>query len=94
MAEYRDETNMYVSWKITENMDTNTDKINSGELLKNAIDMEIITDISKEEVTINIEDVLKKIKKSDKNSVVVYKGELYYVSDSKLKNNEKQDKMV
>ena len=54
---------MYVSWKITENMDTNTDKINSGELLKNAIDMEIITDISKEEVTINIEDVLKKIKK-------------------------------
>ena len=92
MAEYRDETNMYVSWKITENMDTNTDKINSGELLKNAIDMEIITDISKEEVTINIEDVLKKIKKSDKNSVVVYKGELYYVSDSKLKNNEKQVK--
>ncbi len=92
MAEYRDSTNTYVSWQVMENMDSNTDKINSGEVLKDAIDKEIVTDIKKEDVTTNIEDILKDIKKSDKEIVVVYKGELYYVSNDKIKNNEKQVK--
>lgn len=59
MAEYRDDTNEYVSWQVMESMNTNTDKINSGEVLKDAIDKEIVTDIKKEEVTTNIEDILK-----------------------------------
>ena len=92
MAEYRDDTNQYVSWQVTENMDTNTQKINSGEVLKDAIEREIVTDIKKEDVTTNIEDILKNIKKSDKDTVVVYKGELYYVSNDKTKNNDKQVK--
>ena len=92
MAGYRDSTNTYVSWQVMENMDSNTDKINSGEVLKDAIDKEIVTDIKKEDVTTNIEDILKDIKKSDKEIVVVYKGELYYVSNDKIKNNEKQVK--
>ena len=92
MAEYRDSTNTYVSWQIMESMDLNTDKINSGEVLKDAIDREIVTDIKKEDVTTNIEDILKDIKKSDKEIVVVYKGELYYVSNAKVKNNNKQVK--
>ena len=92
MAEYRDDTNQYVSWQVMESMNTNTDKINSGEVLKDAIDKEIVTDIKKEEVTTNIEDILKNIKKADKDTVVVYKGELYYVSNTKTKNNDKQVK--
>ena len=92
IAGYRDSINTYVSWQVMENMDSNTDKINSGEILKDAIDNEIVTDIKKEDVTTNIEDILKDIKKSDKEIVVVYKGELYYVSNDKIKNNDKQVK--
>ena len=92
MAAYRDEANQYVSWKVIENMDTNTEKINSGEILRDAIEREIVTDIKKEDVTTNIEDVITDIKKADKDLVVVYKGEMYYVSNEKNKDSEKQAK--
>ena len=92
MAAYRDEANQYVSWQVIENMDTNTDKVNSGEVLRDAIEREIVTDIKKEDVTTNIEDVIKDIKKTDKDLVVVYKGEMYYVSNEKNKDSEKQAK--
>ena len=97
MAEFRDETNTYVAWQLTSwqmdgTLDTSTEKINAGEILKDAIDKEIVTDITKNDVTTNIEDVIKGISKSDKNLVVVYKGELCYVSSDKNKNNDKQVK--
>ena len=97
MAEFRDETNTYVAWQLTSwqmdgTLDTSTEKINAGEILKDAIDKEIVTDITKNDVTTNIEDVIKDISKSDKSLVVVYKGELCYVSSDKNKNNDKQVK--
>ena len=97
MAEFRDETNTYVAWQLTSwqmdgTLETSTEKINAGEILKDAIDKEIVTDITKNDVTTNIEDVIKDISKSDKNLVVVYKGELCYVSSDKNKNNDKQVK--
>ena len=97
MAEFRDETNTYVAWQLTSwqmdgTLETSTDKINAGEILKDAIDKEIVTDITKNDVTTNIEDVIKGISKSDKSLVVVYKGELCYVSSDKNKNNDKQVK--
>ena len=97
MAEFRDETNTYVAWQLTSwqmdgTLETRTEKINAGEILKDAIDKEIVTDITKNDVTTNIEDVIKDISKSDKNLVVVYKGELCYVSSDKNKNNDKQVK--
>ena len=66
MAEYREKTNMYVSWKITETLNTDTTDINSGEVLKSAIDQEIVTDITKDDVTINLEDIITNIKENDK----------------------------
>ena len=87
MAEYRDDTNQYVSWQVTENMDTNTQKINSGEVLKDAIEREIVTDIKKEDVTTNIEDILKNIKKSDKDTVVVYNYIMYQMTKQKIMIN-------
>ena len=97
MAEFRDETNTYVAWQLTSwqmdgTLETSTEKINAGEILKDAIDKEIVTDITKNDVTTNIEDVIKDISKSDKSLVVVYKGELCYVSSDKNKNNDKQVK--
>ena len=92
MAEYREKTNLYVSWKITETLNTDTTNINAGEILKSAIDQEIVTDITKDDVTINLEDIITNIKASDEESLVVYKGELCYVSNKNTQNNEKQVK--
>ena len=90
MAGYRESTNMYVSWRIIEDTDTNTDKINSGDKLKESIDKGIITDISKEDVATNIEEIIKDITKEDKEMIVIYKGEMWYVSNDKIANNDKQ----
>ena len=43
MAEFRDTTNQYVAWVVSDTLDTDTSKINSGEVLKDAIDREIVT---------------------------------------------------
>lgn len=92
MTEYKEKTNMYVSWKVTETLNPDTSEINAGEMLKKAIDDKIITDIEEEEITTNIEEVIENIKNSDKNLVVVYKGEMYYVSNKSNANNENQVK--
>ena len=83
---------MYVSLQITETINTDTSKINSGEVLKSAIDQEIITDITKDDVSINIDDIIKDISNKDKEYIVVYKGEICYVSNANINNNEKQVK--
>ena len=61
MAEYKEKTNMYVSWKVTETLNPDTSEINAGEMLKKAIDDKIITDIEEEEITTNIEEVIENI---------------------------------
>ena len=52
MAGYKEEADLYTSWKITESMNTNTKEINSGEMLKAAIEEQIIEDITTDDVTI------------------------------------------
>ena len=92
MSGYRDEVNLYTSWKVMETMNTDTSKINSGEPLKTAIQQEILADISEADVNIEITDIIKDIKKEAKAYVVIYKGEICYVSSDEIKNNEKQVK--
>ena len=92
MAAYKEQTNLYVSWKIQENLDTDTTGINAGEVLKSAIDQEIVTDITRDDVNIDITEILEDIKEKDKEFVVVYKGELCYVSSDSISNNAKQVK--
>lgn len=75
-----------------ETMNTDTTKINSGEPLKTAIEQEMIIDVKKEDVNIDIKEILKDIKKDEKEYVVVYKGELHYVSNDKRKNNNQYKK--
>ena len=74
------------------NLNTDTTNINAREILKSAIDQEIVTDITKDDVTINLEDIITNIKASDEEFLVVYKGELCYVSNKNTQNNEKQVK--
>ena len=92
MAAYKEQTNLYVSWKIQENLDTDTTGINAGEVLKSAIDQEIVTDITRDDVNIDITEIIEEIKEKDKEFVVVYKGELCYVSSDSISNNAKQVK--
>ena len=93
MSSYREEVNLYTSWKVTETMNTDTSGINSGDPLKSAIEQSIVEDIKAEDVNIAITDIIKDIKNEAKDYVVVYKGEIYYVSSKEVKNNEKQIKL-
>lgn len=92
MSSYREEVNLYTSWKVTETMNTDTSGINAGDPLKSAIEQSIVEDIKAEDVNIAITDIIKDIKNESKDYVVVYKGEIYYVSSKEVKNNEKQIK--
>lgn len=67
MSSYREEVNLYTSWKVMETMNADTSKINSGEPLKIAVQQAIATDISEEDVNIAITDIIKDIKKKQKN---------------------------
>lgn len=91
MAGYKEEADLYTSWKITESMNTNTKEINSGEMLKAAIEEQIIEDITTDDVTIEIREILKEIKSEEEEYIVVYEGELYYVSNKTIKDNDKQE---
>ena len=92
VSSYREEVNLYTSWKVMETMNADTSKINSGEPLKIAVQQAIATDISEEDVNIAITDIIKDIKKEAKKYVVVYKGEICCVSNDDIKNNSKQVK--
>ena len=87
MAAYKEAVYLYDSWKISETLKTNVDWINAGDMLKDAIEQEIITDITKDDVTIDLTEILPEIAEEDKNSLFVYKGELCYVSDKNKKDN-------
>ena len=52
MAAYKEQSDMYVAWQITETMNTDTKWINSGQVLKDVVDQEIVSDIKKEDITI------------------------------------------
>lgn len=51
------------------NLNTDTTNINAREILKSAIDQEIVTDITKDDVTINLEDIITNIKASDEDFI-------------------------
>lgn len=92
MSGYREDVNLYTSWKVTETMNTDTSGINSGDPLKEAIEQEVVEGITTDDVNIAITDIIKDIKNDAKDYVAVYGGEIYYVSSKKVSNNDKQVK--
>ncbi len=91
MAGYRDISNIWVSSKLIETQSTDMKTYNAGEPLKDYIDMvgADVSDITKEEVIYEITQIIPEIEKEDKEKVVVYKGEMYYV---KIGNSKKVQK--
>ena len=92
MSGYREDVNLYTSWKVTETMNTDTSGINSGDPLKEAIEQEVVEGITTDDVNIAITDIITDIKNDAKDYVAVYGGEIYYVSSKKVSNNDKQVK--
>ena len=89
MSAYNEQVIMYT---MENALKVDTKNINSGDVLKDAIKKGIVTDIAEQDVTIDIKEIIKDIGKKEKEYVVVYKGEMYYVSNEKIHNNEKQEK--
>ena len=81
-----------IEYSMIRAMNGEEQQFNSGEVLKDIIKNEIITDIAVTDVTIDIKDVINDIGKKEKEYVVVYKGEMCYVSNEKIKNNKRQVK--
>ena len=90
MSSYKELTDLYVLNKVTQEISTDTKNINSGEMLKQAILDEFIEDLEVEDVTIDIREILPEISVTEEEYIVVYKGEMYYVSNPNVKNNKNQ----
>ncbi len=92
MGAYKEQVDLYASWQITETLNTNIQWINSGEPLKIAIEQEVVSDIKPEDVNIAIEEIIDSITEEEKEYLVVYKGELYYVWNKEIPDNERKAK--
>lgn len=90
MAAYKEKVDMYTTGKIMQTMNNDTKWINSGEVLKEAITDKIIEDITQDDVSIDIRDILPEIKNNEEEYIVVYKGEMHYVSSNNIPNNEEK----
>ncbi len=92
MVGYRDISNIWVSSKLIETQSLDMKTYNAGKSLIDYIDMVgvDVSDITKEEVMYDdIAQIIPEIEKEDKEKVVVYKGEMYYV---KIGNSKKVQK--
>ena len=92
MSAYKETVNLYALDRIAQTLDTDIKNINSGEMLKQAILDEYIEDITIDDVTIDIREILPGITTDEEEYIVVYKGEMYYVSNPNVENNTQQVK--
>lgn len=88
MATYKEKVDLYTFGQVIDNPDTTW--INSGEMLIQAILDGFIEDITEDDVTIDIRDILSEITTEEEEYIVVYKGEMYYVSNPNIANNDEQ----
>ncbi len=87
MSSMAENVHLFSGWKITETQDTNITWINAGIMLEDMIQAETI-DIKKENVSFQITDILPESTNEEREYIAVYKGEMYYVSNKKIRDNE------
>ena len=91
MSAIAEEYNMYLTEQKINNLDSNEEiKIYAGKVLKNIIQDEEL-DVDENNVQ-DIRKLLKNVGKTEEEYVIVYENKLYYVSQSKIKNNSNQTK--
>ena len=89
---YKEQTDMYTTWKIASTMNNNVNGINAGETLKELIEIEADVDIKVEDVNTAISDIINNLEKQDERYAVVYHGELCYVLDDHNRDGERDAK--
>ncbi len=89
---YREQTDVYTTWKVAATMDFNVKGINAGETLKELIEIEADVDIKVEDVNTAISDIINNLEKQDERYAVVYHGELCYVLDDHNRDGERDAK--
>lgn len=91
MAEIAEEYSLYKAEAVLNSMaETDGSDIYAGELLKKIIqDEELEVEESKVQ---DIKKMLKKVTSKEEKYVIVHEGELYYVSQKNIENNENQTK--
>ena len=90
MSQYKEIVDLYTLDEIANTASTDTNWINAGEMLKQAILDEYIEDITVDDVTIDIRDILPNLTVDEEQYIVVYKGEMYYVSNPNVANNSQE----
>ena len=91
MSAIAEEYDMYLTEQKINKLDSNeTVNIYAGKVLKNIIEDEKL-DVDENNVQ-DIRKLIKKVGKSEEEYVIVYESKLYYVSQSKIKNNSNQVK--
>ena len=74
MAGYKEKVDLYTLGQVTQTANTDTTWINAGDMLIQAILDEFIEDITEEDVTIDIRDILPEITLEEEECIVVYKA--------------------
>lgn len=67
---------------------------NSGDILKEMIESDTDDELSQIDVNslVDINKISKRVGKKEKKYIMIYEGEMYYVSQNRIKNNENQKK--
>lgn len=89
-AKYLEKVDTYVTWKIAQNMNFDTNSVNSGNVLLKLIEQNKITDIQESDIHISMDQIIGKIDESDEEYIVVYHGRLCYVKDTTNEDAEQQ----
>ena len=90
MSEIAEEWNLKSSEYIIDNLEKkDTSNIYAGQELVNGIAKEEELEIDK---IYNIQELIKSVGKKEEKYTIIFQGELYYVSQTEIKNNKKQVK--
>ena len=91
---YKEQADIYTTWKIASNMNINVKDINAGDTLLKLIEVEADVDIRAEDINHIMSDIVNNIEKQDEPYAVVYHGELCYVWDDRNKNADRDARLV
>ena len=90
MSEIAEQWSLYKTSYFVNNIGSDGKELYAGEILKEIISTEEL-EIDESKVQ-NIKTLIPKVGTEEEKYVMIYEGELYYVSQSTIENNEKQAK--
>ncbi len=89
---YKEQADVYTTWKIASSMNVNVNGINAGDTLLKLIEIEADVDIKPEDINTQMSEIVNNIESQDERYAVVYHGELCYVLDDHNRNGERDAK--